>query len=145
MILIVDDEDNFVSSYKEILEDHGYDVQIVLSVDQGMEEIRANYASLELLIIDIMIPGDSAELKGQDTNGGKRSGERLIEAVLRWEQEQKKENLVPKLIFTNVVDADFHKRWSESASVENVLEKQETGILEFLGAVESCIRKRSIG
>ncbi len=56
-ILVVDDEGQVLRLAKRILESYGYDVLLVEQGSQAVETLRANLGKIDLVILDIGMPG----------------------------------------------------------------------------------------
>lgn len=56
-ILIIDDDNDLAMITKDVLNDHGYEVQISNSAEEGYDVLAEN--SFRLIILDINLPGDS--------------------------------------------------------------------------------------
>jgi CheY-like chemotaxis protein len=140
MILFIDDELDFVESYREGLSDAGYEVQLMSDLDEAYTFLRQRYDRVQLVIFDVMIEGDFEVLSNVDTNGGKRAGEKLLLEVLGWENENKKCPTVPKIIFTNVKEPAFLDRWRRDADVVAAcLRKPYTTVAELVRVVRANI------
>jgi DNA-binding NarL/FixJ family response regulator len=99
MILFIDDEPRYTTSYREELELTLPDYEVVFhsTADSGLLFFQENIDKIELLILDIMMsPGESFE--GQDTMLGLRTGLRLYEKVREARPD------LPIIIFTIIVD-----------------------------------------
>jgi DNA-binding NarL/FixJ family response regulator len=110
MILFVDDEERFMSSYFDELREAlpGYKILCKYKVDDALSALRENADRIELLILDIMMaPGVS--FSGADTTAGLRTGIRFYELA---RQINPAMNVI---IFTNISDS----------SVEDYFDKEE--------------------
>lgn len=80
MILFVDDEPRYAASYVEELQMTGYDVKYATNVDEALSVFTRVLGSIELLILDIMMP-PGHNFKDVETVLGTRTGLFFFERV----------------------------------------------------------------
>ena len=56
-ILLVDDDDDFRASLKDVLEDEGYDIVEACNGEQGLDDYRVLAPAIDLVISDALMPG----------------------------------------------------------------------------------------
>jgi CheY-like chemotaxis protein len=97
MVLFVDDERRDIRGYIEEMEDAGIDVKYESSVDAALrviEEGDTSESKLELVILDIMMPGGTAF--ADQTDAGRRTGVHFYRYIRASHPH------LPIIIFTNV-------------------------------------------
>lgn len=69
-ILIIEDEQDLLNSYKELIESAGFNSMIALDGYQGLDILASQLGNIDLLLLDLMMPGvDGLEvLKAIKTN-----------------------------------------------------------------------------
>lgn len=112
MILFVDDEPRIMDSYRLFLEDKlkeiGKELNFFSNVDETVAFFKANLSEIELVILDVMMPGGKAFSFNQ-SNGGLTTG------FLLYQKIRKDLPDIPVFIFTNSIDED----------IENAVKKDE--------------------
>lgn len=99
MILFIDDEKRRMSSYLEACQFAGLEVKLIDDPELGWEEFLGSKKSLDLLILDIMLPtGDRFDRPG--SLGGIRTGLELLKDV------RKEAPRLPVLLFTQSNDRE---------------------------------------
>jgi len=105
MILLIDDEPEYIKNYKIALEDEKFQTELITNVDEALSFIHTKKSEIEAIILDIMMPyGDS--FSGEETNGGTRTGARFYYKI--------REVLpnTPIFILTNVSDENIEEQFS---------------------------------
>ena len=97
MILFIDDERHYISSYIEELELSGYKVEFRKDPGVGLELMKEHLLEIDLLIMDVMMPPGTL-WHNVDTNGGFRTG------IIYYEIIRQIAPKLPILIFSNVSD-----------------------------------------
>ncbi len=97
MILLVDDDRRYVKTYIEELKYFGYEVIHQDNVDKAMDFILDRLKSIDLLILDVMMPYGKI-FENQDTDNGLRTGLFFLEKI----KEVSIDHIFPIVIFTNV-------------------------------------------
>ena len=101
MILIIDDEPNRMDCYIKELEAEKFEVKICKHIDQALDFLENHFNSIELLILDVMMPPGNT-FKSEDTDQGLRTGAlfyRLIKEKNNWN--------FPIFVFTNIYDDEL--------------------------------------
>jgi CheY-like chemotaxis protein len=104
MILFVDDEKRYMDSHKLELEMEGHTVSFHNDVDSALGFFKENADSIQLIILDIMMPPGQS-FQDENTGDGLRTGVRFYERI---------RGLAPRLpiiIFTNVSDEQLEKKF----------------------------------
>ncbi|HEX8651806.1 MAG TPA: response regulator [Pyrinomonadaceae bacterium] len=96
MILFVDDEPVFTSSYRDELELENYNVVLKRKLDEAWAVLDEEGPSVQLLILDVMMP--SSDLIGMPDEGGMRTG------LLFFEKVRQRFPDLPVVVFTNISD-----------------------------------------
>lgn len=94
-ILYIDDEPWFVGALIDVLRDDGYAVEIVINGIEAIKRLSQKTAPLDLVVLDVIMPFGK---DGKDSNGGRRTGLRIHEAI------RKDLKLRIPVIFVSVVD-----------------------------------------
>lgn len=102
MILLIDEEPRYVGTYIEELRDVGYDVIYATQVDEALAILKTKAASIELVILDVMMPAGSA-FKDEDTVLGTKTGLFFFRRLREIEQQ------LPVIILTNVTQPDVFR------------------------------------
>ena len=108
MILFIDDEERRVEVYVEELRFWGFEVEYIQNADKAWNYIEANYRSLELVILDLMMP-HGPRFEHVDTDGGLGTGIRLYERI-----RQLAPNL-PIIFLSNVLEEEAGLRRDPAA------------------------------
>jgi two-component system alkaline phosphatase synthesis response regulator PhoP len=104
-ILIVEDEGDILSLYKEFLEDAGFEVQTAKDGEEGLEKISEGKA--EIVLLDIMMP----KLDGV--------------GVLQTLKEQKRK--LPKIVMmTNLSHDETLKEAAQLGATESIIKSDTT-------------------
>ena len=108
MIVIVDDEKRCMDTYMLELILSGYDDRVILetNVDAAMRYIKGNLSSVELLILDIMMP-PGADFDNESAQGGLRTGVEFFDRIRRLSAD------LPVIVFTNVGDPGLATRFEK--------------------------------
>jgi CheY-like chemotaxis protein len=109
MILFLDDEKRYMDTYKVELEIQGYEVSFKNNVDDAVKFFDAHTNSIQLIILDIMMPPGQS-FQGENTSDGLRTGVRFYERIRELAPH------LPILIFTNVSDERLAKRFEAEAN-----------------------------
>jgi len=104
MILAVDDETRYLQSYIDELQYSGFETTVCQDVDSAAEFLSREGGTLQLCILDIMIP-PGALFRGQDTRQGRRTG------FLFFDYIRKSWPALPVVILTNVSSADVESKF----------------------------------
>ncbi len=72
-VLIIDDDTVRINPLKSYLTLCGFDTELCTGVDDAMEYIEQNIDSIDIILLDIMIPNGEL-LSGSDTRNGKETG-----------------------------------------------------------------------
>ncbi|HVX92593.1 MAG TPA: response regulator [Candidatus Dojkabacteria bacterium] len=56
-ILIIEDEQSLLDSYSEVLTNEGYNVVKATDGYKGIDILKKNHASINLILLDLMMPG----------------------------------------------------------------------------------------
>jgi two-component system cell cycle response regulator len=116
MILAIDDDENFLVTIKDMLEDEGYSV-VTLSDPMRAEEYIEKYHP-DLMIIDIFMP--------------KRTGFNILEDF----REKRIHERLPK-IFLTCLDDDIERMTARARGVEKYITKPFLP-QEFIKKVKEC-------
>ena len=108
MILFVDDEERRVESYVDELILSNLEVKYIQNADKAWDYIEANHSSLDLVILDLMMP-HGPRFEQIDTEGGLRTGVRLYERI-----RQLSPNL-PVVFLSNVLEEEAGLRRDPAA------------------------------
>ena len=122
-ILLIDDEDTVRSSMQLILENAGYTMQSVTSAVDGINYAKANFWSIDLIVLDLMIP----DLSGIDT--------------LRIIKHNKHLSNIPVILHTGVNDPEMLKEATE-LGVKTFLSKPSSS-KEILKIINAAISSKS--
>ncbi len=80
MILFIDDEPRWISTYIEELSLAGVPCRHVATVDEAIEDIAAGEPKIDLVVVDIMMPAGEF-LEDVETRGGRSTGFHLIKRL----------------------------------------------------------------
>jgi DNA-binding NarL/FixJ family response regulator len=108
MILFVDDEQRRVAAFVAELE-QCFDVRYIPEVDEALSFFEENLASVELLILDIMMPAGRV-FRDVDTQYG------LMTGVYFYDKIRERAPDMPVIIFTNVTNEQLSKRFNEESN-----------------------------
>jgi CheY-like chemotaxis protein len=108
MIVIVDDEKRYMDNYILELVLSGYNdrVRLETDVDAAMRYIEGNLSSVELLILDIMMP-PGQDFDNNTAQSGLRAGVEFFDRI------RKLSGSLPVIIFTNVGNAALASRFEQ--------------------------------
>jgi CheY-like chemotaxis protein len=105
MILLIDDEPEYIKNYKIALEDERFQTELITNVDEALSFIHTRGRDIEAIILDIMMPyGDS--FSGEETHGGTRTGTRFYGKIREVLPD------TPIFILTNVSDENIEEQFS---------------------------------
>lgn len=139
MILFIDDEKMFNESYVEALKEEGYNVLFEQNLTRGLEIFNERMNEIELVIMDIMFTLQTSLPPGIDESkiqGGLRTG---VEAI-RLMNSTSNGKTIPKIIFTNVADEEFHRKYSSSDEVKGSYRKRDTLPSELVEIVKRILQ-----
>lgn len=137
MILFVDDEPRIMDSFKYYLEiklaEIGKELNFFSNVDEAMEFYKTNSSNLELVILDVMMPGGKS-FDFKKSNGGLRTG------FVFYQEIRKNSSEIPIFIFTNSIDEDA-KTEIEKDKRAKFLQKRDYLLNDFWDEVKSYLKK----
>ena len=131
MILFVDDERREMGSYVEELRLSGYEVNFVNNVDDALKFFAENLISLNLIVLDIMLPHNNV-FKDVDTELGLRTGVHLYRKFRIQAPD------LPIIILTNVSDERIAKFFKQEAKC-TFLPKEDILPYELAEEVQSIL------
>ncbi len=80
MIILIDDEPEYVLPFTNALRFTGFEVLVISNVDSAWATITEKQQDVDAVILDIMMPPGRL-LEGQDTKEGLRTGLRFLEMM----------------------------------------------------------------
>jgi CheY-like chemotaxis protein len=104
VILLIDDEPREMDAFVRELELSGYQVVIHTSVDSALKYLENNLKSIEIIILDIMMPPGNT-FRTSDTESGLRTG------IVMYDKIRKIDSEIATIIFTNVSDRLVEERF----------------------------------
>jgi DNA-binding response OmpR family regulator len=104
MILFVDDEASRTDSYIRELKLRGHEVDVMSDVDSALEVVLKDPSSVQLVILDVMMPPGKA-FRNAKTLVGLRTGICFFEAIRRTQPA------LPIVVFTNVTEPSIRTRF----------------------------------
>src|SRR5689334_685673 len=107
MILFVDDEQRRMGAFIEELE-RSFEVCFIKEVDEALFFFEENVTSIDLLILDIMMPSGHV-FRDVDTQYGLITGVYFYDRIRQWAPD------LPVIILTNVTDERVMKRFNEES------------------------------
>ncbi len=135
MILFVDDEPRIMDSYKFHLEFNlqaiGKELHFFSKVDEAMGFYKNNFSELELIILDVMMPGGET-FDFKETNGGIRTGFLFYKKI--------REDLpkIPIFIFTNSIEEEIKSEIEKDPHAE-LMQKINYSLDDFWREVKEVL------
>jgi len=116
-ILMIDNDAQKMSPLQETLKLYGFDVKFCRNVDTAMEYISQHTASIDLILLDIMMPNGNI-LKDIDTQEGKDTG-------LHFYKKIREKYQVPIIFYTVVRNKELVKSFVEGDEKADYLTKPQ--------------------
>jgi CheY-like chemotaxis protein len=136
MILFVDDEPRIMDSFRGFLERQleaiGKKLKFFSNVDEAMDFYNKNSSNLELVILDVMMPGGKS-FDFKKSNGGLKTG------FLFYQEIRKDLPKIPIFVFTNSIAEDV-KNEIEKDKNAKFLQKRDYLLPDFWNEVRDCLK-----
>lgn len=108
MILIIDDEPQYIKNYNIALEENGFQTKLITDVDEALEFVSTKHADLQAIILDIMMPYGNS-FSDEETSGGTRTGNVLYSMI------RKKMPQLPVFILTIISDESVKAQFEDDS------------------------------
>lgn len=130
-VLFIDDDAKRVSSHTEMMGIEGFDVRIMTSAQEGLEELKAHKDDYDVVILDIMMP--KGEFTREETNHGRTTGLVLLEKLREISRD------IPIIVLTVLRDPTIMKKAKKLGIGEYLLKPQLPS--KLIKVVEECLQK----
>lgn len=137
-ILWLDNDVAWTKVYRPNLEDSGYEVIVVSNVTDAISRIKDRAFSIDLFILDVMIPtqGEQEEkvFKPELTDKGKQTGVLFYELYKQHLQDR----AIPVLIMTARIDESIPEHFKKLGfNNQNFFTRNSTGFLKRINEILS--------
>ena len=133
MILFIDDEARHMRSHLDELELSDFDVEFKQSVDEALDFFEDNFAQIELIILDIMMPPGN---RFKNIDSGLRTGVHIYDKIRPAAPD------LPIIILTNVSEEELAKRFHGEKNCW-FMRKEEYLPFELLSEIENILTPNS--
>ena len=132
MILFIDDEPQYISSFVQAFELSNFDVEVITSIDEALIFVENHSAEIDIIILDVMMPAESW-IKYDECREGLRTGILFTDWLKKFDEE------IPVLILTNANKSYFKELTHRNCQV---YEKKEIDPWKLVERMDDIKRRR---
>lgn len=108
-ILFIEDEEMILDTYSDYLKSQGYEIYTAVDGHRGLDELEKNKGNLDLVILDLMMPG----LDG-------------LQLLKLCSEDKEKYSLPPTLVYTNMASERVIKEAFDLGAISYLIKSEMT-------------------